>query len=99
MCSYEYCDVCRFFWQIYIKIPNDEPVETKKSFFFRRMTQNGDEEQVCRTGICGWLDIFFSQVLVDEDDKPLLNVIDEPIHGLAAKYYFSAQVSTTSLAK
>ena len=46
------------------------------------------EEQVCRTGICGWLDIFFSQVLVDEDDKPLLNEIDEPIHGLAAKYYF-----------
>ena len=42
MCSYEYCDVPRFFWQIYIIIPNDEPVETKKSLFFRGMTQNGD---------------------------------------------------------
>ena len=99
MFSYEYCDVCRFFWQIYIKIPNDEPVETKKSFFFRRMTQNGDEEQVCRTGICDWLDIYFSQVLVEEYDKPLLDVIDELIHELAAMYYFIAQVSTTSLPK
>ena len=54
------------------------------------------EEQVCRTGICGWLGIFFSKVLVDEDDKPLLNVIDELIHELAHKYYFIAQVSTTS---
>ena len=42
MCSCELYDVCRFFWQIYIKIPNDEPVETKKSLFFRGMIQNVD---------------------------------------------------------
>ena len=32
MCSYEYCDVPRFFWQIYIIIPNDKPVRIKKNY-------------------------------------------------------------------
>ena len=29
MCSYESYDVCRFYGQIYIKIPNYKPVEIK----------------------------------------------------------------------
>ena len=44
MCSYEYCDVCRFFWQIYIKIPNDEPVETKKKGLWARAKAMAEEK-------------------------------------------------------
>ena len=68
----------------------------RNHFSLEEWYKNVTEEQVCRTGICGWFDIFFSQVLVEEYAKPLLDVIDELIHELAAMYYFIAQVSTTS---
>lgn len=37
MCSYESYDVCRFYGQIYIKIPNYKPVEIKKLLSFAEL--------------------------------------------------------------
>ena len=90
MCSCELYDVCRFFWQIYIKIPNDKPVKTKKSLFFRRMTQNGDGRASLSDRNLWLTWHFLLKVLVDDDDKPLLNVIDE---------FMDSPQSTTSLPK